>query len=67
MEGIVCFDCFTCPSAMVTHSGVILGQNCVRLSDATLDDIFFFKNLFDQKQCRYAMNIEVGKIRGALL
>ena len=32
-------------------AGVILCQNCVRLSDVALDD-FFFKNLFYQKHCK---------------
>ena len=27
----------------ITESGVILGQNCVRLTDAALNDLFFFK------------------------
>ena len=36
---------------------VILGQNCVRFSDTVLNDLFFFKNLFYQEQCEYAMNI----------
>ena len=42
-------------------SGVILGQNCVRLSDAAFNDLFFFENLFYQKQCKYAMNIGLQK------
>ena len=47
-------------------AGVTLDQNCIRLSDATLEDLFL-KNFFDQKQCKYAMNIGVAQIRGALL
>ena len=50
---------------MRTCTGVILGQNCVRLSDAVLD-IFFFENLFYRKQCKYGINIEVAQISGAL-
>ena len=46
---------------------VILGQNFIRLSDAALDDFFFFKNLFYQKQFKYAMNIRVAQIGGVLL
>ena len=42
-------------------SGVILGQNCVRLSDAALNDLFFFKNLFYRKQCKYAVYIGLLK------
>ena len=42
-------------------SGVILGQNCVRLSDAAFDDLFFVENLFYQKQCKYAVNIGLLK------
>ena len=42
-------------------SGVILGQSCVRLSDAAFDDLFFFENLFYQKQCKYAVNIGLLK------
>ena len=42
-------------------SGVILGQNCVRLSDTACDDLFFFENLFYQKQCKYAVNIGLLK------
>ena len=48
----------------VTSTGVILRQNCVRFSDAALDN--FFKNLFYHKHCQYAMNIGVAEIRGAL-
>ena len=47
-------------------SGVILGQDCVQLSDAALDDLYFLKNLFYQKQCNYAMNLGVAQIRVAL-
>ena len=28
--------------------------------------IFFFKNIFYQKQCKYAMNIGVAETRGTL-
>ena len=41
------------------NSGVVLGQNCIRLSDAVLND---FKNLFYQRQFKYAMNIGVAQI-----
>ena len=50
----------------ITESGVILGQNCVRLTDAALNDLFF-SNLFYQKQYIYAMNIGVAQVRSALL
>ena len=30
----------------LVYSEVILGQNCVRLSDAALDDLFFSKTCF---------------------
>ena len=30
-------------------SGVILGQTCVELSDAALDDLFYFKKFVFQK------------------
>ena len=36
---------------------LILGQNCIQLLDATLSDLFFFKNLFFQKQSKYAMSL----------
>ena len=42
---------------------MILGQNCVRISDAALDD-FFSKYLFYQKQCKYAMNVGIAQVRG---
>ena len=48
-------------------TGVILGQNFVRFSDLALDDLFFFKNSFYQKQFKYAMNIGLAQIGGALL
>ena len=50
-----------------SYTRALLGQNCVRLSDTTADDVFFFKNLFCQKQCKNAMNIKVVQIRCALL
>ena len=48
-------------------SEIILYQNCVRLLDAALDYFFFFKNLFLQKQFKYALNIGFAQIRGAFL
>ena len=36
--------------------------NYVWLSDAALDDLFFLKNLFYQKQCKYPMNIGVVQV-----
>ena len=36
------------------YTVVLLGQNCVR-------------NIFNQKQCKYAMNIGVAQIKDALL
>ena len=47
--------------------GVMPGQNCIWLLDAALNDFVFFKNLFYQNQCKYAMKIGVPQIRGALL
>ena len=49
------------PPSILLYAGVILGQNCVRLSDAALDD-YFFKNLLYQKQCKNAKNIGVPQI-----
>ena len=43
--------------------GLILGQNYVRLEDVALNDLFFFKNLFYQKECKYAMNTGLAQIR----
>ena len=53
----------------LSSTGVILGQNCVWLSDAALNGLFyfFFKNLFYQRECKYARNIGVAQSRGALL
>ena len=51
----------------VTLSEIIVVQNCVRLSNAAFNDLFFFKDLFYQKQFKYAMNIGVVKISGAHL
>ena len=52
----------------LSSTGVILGQNCVRLSDAALNGLFFFfKNLFYQRECKYVRNIGVAQSRGALL
>ena len=48
------------------NSGVILGQNCIQLSDTALNDLFFFKNLFYQKQCKYARTTGVAQIICAL-
>ena len=48
------------------HPGVVLGQNCVQLSDTSLDD-FFVQKFFLSRQCKYAMNIGVAQIRGAFL
>ena len=42
----------------------IPGQNCIWLPDTALDCLFFFKNLFYQKQCKYAINIRVAQIWG---
>ena len=43
-------------------AGVILGQNCVSLLDAALDDFFFLFNFFSSKQCKYAIKIVfIGK------
>ena len=39
---------------------IILGQNCVRLSDAALDYFFFSKIYFYPKQFKYVMKIEVA-------
>ena len=50
---------------MPAKTGVILGQNYVRLSDTALDDLFL-SNFFCQKQCKYEMNIEIAQVRGAL-
>ena len=47
--------------------GLILGQNCVQLSEAALDDLFFSKIYFYQKHCKCAMNIDFAQIRGALV
>ena len=52
--------------ACIYVSEVILGQNCVWLSEAALNDLFFQK-LFYQKQFKHAMNIGVAQIWGALL
>ena len=46
-------------------TGLILGQNCVGLWNAALDDLFFFKKFFYQKPCKYTVNIGVAQIRGA--
>ena len=43
-----------------SNSGVLLGQNCVRLLDAALDVFFFFKK-------KKIVSIGVAQIRGALL
>ena len=56
------FSRFNC----IWKEAIILGQNCIRLSDAALND-FFFENLFYQKLCNYAMSLGVDQIRGALL
>ena len=48
-------------------AGVILCQNCIQLTNTTLDDLFFFKNFFYQKQCKYAINIRAAHIKGAFL
>ena len=47
-------------------TGLILDQNCIRLSGTALY-YFFSKYLFNQKQCKYAINIGVAQIRDALL
>lgn len=47
--------------------GVILDQNCIQILDATLNDLFFFKNLLYQKQFKYAKNIGIAQIREAPL
>ena len=48
---------------------VILGQNCVRLSDAALYDYFFsfFESLCYKKQGEYDMKIRLAQIIAALL
>ena len=52
---------------LIKKIGVILGQNCVSLSGAALTSmIYFFKNLFYQKQSKYTMNVGIAQIRGAL-
>ena len=38
-----------------------------RLSDAAFDDLFFFINLFYQKQYKHAVNIGVAQVREVLL
>ena len=48
------------------NSGVILGQNCIQLFDS-VSMIYFFKNLFYQKQSKYDVNKGVVQIRGTLL
>ena len=49
------------------NTGVILGYNWVWFPDAAFDDLFFFKNLFYENNCKEVMNIEAGQIVGALL
>ena len=51
---------------MLVRAGKILGQN-LTFGCCPQSFIFFFKNLFDEKQSKYAMNIRVAQIRGALL
>ena len=48
-------------------TGLILDQNCIRLQALPSIIFFFFKYLFNQKQCKYAINIGVAQIRDALL
>ena len=43
-------------------TGVILSPNCVWLLDTALN--IFYKNLFYQKQFKYAMNMRVDQIKG---
>ena len=49
-----------------TLSGFISGLNWVQFPEAALNDLFFFKNLLYQNNCKEAMNIRGGKIGGAL-
>ena len=55
------------PTYEVVHAGVFLGQNCVEFLNVALNDLFFSKNIFFQKHCKYAMNIGVAQIRVARL
>ena len=48
------------------YARAILGQNCIRLSDAAFNDLLF-SNVFYGNQCKYAMNIGVAQIRSTLL
>ena len=42
--------------------GVILGQNCVWLSDAALDDLFFFEKVFVESGVNMPVNIGLLKL-----
>ena len=42
-------------------SGVILGQNCVKLPGAALN-VFFCEIWFKKKQCKYA--VDIGGVQG---
>ena len=53
------------PQGIHIEAGVVLGQNCVRLTGTALDYLFVLKNLFYQKQFQFAMNIGIAQIRGA--
>ena len=49
------------------YLGDILGQNCVRLSDAALDDLLFSKICFIKISGKFlCMNIGVAQVRSAL-
>ena len=51
----------------IQKSGVILGQNCVRLSEAAHADLFFSKICFIKSTVNMLWDIGVTQIKGALL